>query len=184
MSDMEKREASEADVMRYYDDQSEVVLLHVKGYTVTDIVRHTGNNRKQVEKHLADFKEFAAQDKAIRLRARDIVLSVDVHYSDIVKNIYRQVEAAEFKDDHKAAMTGLKMIADTEAKRVELLSKAGMIADNTIGDQIAESEKKQAILVEILKEISREHPDIGRKIQKRLSEVTGRLEGVIVETRP
>lgn len=183
MSNMEKREPTEADVMRYYDDQSEVVLLHVKGHTVPEIVRLTGHNRKQVEKHLTDFRDYAAQDKAIRLRARDIVLSVDTHYADIVKNIYRQIEAAEFKDDHKSAMTGLKMVADTEAKRVELLSKAGMIADNTIGDQIAESEKKQLILVEILKEISREHPDIGRKIQKRLSEVTGKVEGVIVEPR-
>lgn len=178
---MEKKEPTEADIMRHYDDQSEVVLLHVKGHTVPEIVRLTGYNRKQVEKHLSDFKDYAAQDKAIRLRAKDIVLSVDVHYSDVIKNMYRQIEAAEFKDDHKAALTGLKMVADAEAKRVELLSKAGLLADNTIGDMIAESEKKQAILVDILREISREHPDIGRKIQKRLSEVTDKLEGIPVE---
>lgn len=181
MSDIEKA-SNEAEIMRYYDDQGEVVLLHVKGHTVPEIVRLTGNNRRQVEKYLAEFKEYAAQDKAIRLRAKDVVLSVDTHYADIIKNLYKNVEAAEFNDDYKSAMTGLKMVADAEAKRVDLLAKAGLLADNTIGDMIAESEKKQSILVEILKEISRENPEIGRKIQKRLSEVTGKVEGVIVET--
>lgn len=183
MSEIEKKQPTEADIIRYYDEQNEIVLLHVKGHTVPEMVRLTGHSRKVIEKYLADFKEYAAQDKAIRLRAKDIVLSVDTHYADILKNLYKNVEAAEFNDDYKAALSGLKMIADTEAKRVELLAKAGLLADNTIGDMIAESEKKQSILVEILKEISRENPDIGRKIQKRLSEVTGKLEGVIVEPR-
>lgn len=180
MSDIEKRPLTEADIMKRYDEQQEIVLLYVKGHTVPEIVRLTGMKRTQVEEHLKDFREYASQDRAIRTRAKDIVLSVDTHYSDIIKALYRNVEASEFKDDPKAAMAGLKMIADAEAKRVELLAKAGLLADNTIGDQIAEMERKQSILVEILREISRKHPNIGREIQGRLSEVTGKTEGVVV----
>lgn len=180
MTGMEKREPTEADIMQRYDEQQEIVLLYVKGHTVPEIVRLSGMKRTQVEEHLKDFRDYAAQDKAIRTRAKDIVLSVDTHYSDIIKALYRNIEAAEFNNDPKSAMAGLKMVADAEAKRVDLLSKAGMLADNTIGDQIAEMERKQGILVEILREISREHPDIGRKIQTRLSEVTGKTEGVVV----
>lgn len=177
---MEKRPLTEADIMKRYDDQQEIVLLYVKGHTVPEITRLTGMKRTQVEEHLKDFREYAAQDRAIRTRAKDIVLSVDTHYSDIIKALYRNIEAAEFKDDPKAAMAGLKMVADAEAKRVDLLSKAGMLADNTIGDQIAEMERKQAVLVEILREISRKYPNIGREIQGRLSDVTGKTEGVVV----
>lgn len=180
MTDMEKRPLTEADIMKRYDDQQEIVLLYVKGHTVPEITRLTGMKRTQVEEHLKDFREYAAQDRAIRTRAKDIVLSVDTHYSDIIKALYRNIEAAEFKDDPKAAMAGLKMVADAEAKRVDLLSKAGMLADNTIGDQIAEMERKQAVLVEILREISRKYPNIGREIQGRLSDVTGKTEGVVV----
>jgi hypothetical protein len=180
MSDMEKKNLTEADILRSYDEQQEIVLLYVKGHTVPEIVRLTGMRRASVEKHLQDFRDYAAQDKVIRTRAKDIVLSVDTHYSDIIKALYRNIEAAEFKDDPKAAMAGLKMVADAEAKRVDLLAKAGLLADNTIGDQIAEMERKQAILVEILREISRKHPAIGREIQGRLSEVTGKTEGVVV----
>ncbi len=180
MSDIEKRNLTEADVLRRYDEQQEIVLLYVKGHTVPEIVRLTGMRRSSVEQHLQDFRDYAAQDRAIRTRAKDIVLSVDTHYSDIIKALYRNIEAAEFKDDPKAAMAGLKMVADAEAKRVDLLSKAGMLADNTIGDQIAEMERKQSILVEILKEISKKYPNIGKEIQGRLSEVTGRTEGVVV----
>lgn len=176
----EGKELTEADVLRRYDEQQEIVLLYVKGHTVPEIVRLTGMKRALVENHLQDFRDYAAQDRAIRTRAKDIVLSVDTHYSDIIKALYRNIEAAEFKDDPKAAMAGLKMVADAEAKRVDLLSKAGMLADNTIGDQIAEMERKQAILVEILREISRKHPAIGKEIQGRLSEVTGKTEGVVV----
>lgn len=176
----EGKELTEADVLRRYDEQQEIVLLYVKGHTVPEIVRLTGMKRVLVENHLQDFRDYAAQDRAIRTRAKDIVLSVDTHYSDIIKALYRNIEAAEFKDDPKAAMAGLKMVADAEAKRVDLLSKAGMLADNTIGDQIAEMERKQAILVDILREISRKHPNIGKEIQGRLSEVTGKTEGVIV----
>lgn len=180
MSDIEKRPLTEADILRRYDEQQEVVLLYVKGHTVPEIMRLTGMKRLSVEEHLKDFRDYAAQDKVIRTRAKDIVLSVDTHYSDIIKALYRNIEAAEFKDDPKAAMAGLKMVADAEAKRVELLAKAGLLADNTIGDQIAEMERKQSILVEILREISRKHPDIGREIQGRLSDVTGKTEGVVV----
>lgn len=176
----EGKELTEADVLRRYDEQQEIVLLYVKGHTVPEIVRLTGMKRTLVENHLQDFRDYAAQDRAIRTRAKDIVLSVDTHYSDIIKALYRNIEAAEFKDDPKAAMAGLKMVADAEAKRVDLLSKAGMLADNTIGDQIAEMERKQAILVEILREISRKHPNIGKEIQGRLSDVTGKTEGVVV----
>lgn len=181
MSDLERKQLTEADIMRHYDEQQEIILLYVKGNTVPEIVRATGLARQQVEKHLEDFREYAQQDKAIRLRAKDIVLSVDTHYSDIIKALYRNVEAAEMADNFKAAMAGLKMVADAEAKRVELLSKAGMLADNTIGDQIAEAERKQHILVDILRDISRKYPDIGREIQKRLSDVTDRTEGIVVE---
>lgn len=180
MSDMEKRPLTEADIMKRYDEQQEIVLLYVKGHTVPEITRLTGMKRTQVEEHLKDFREYAAQDRAIRTRAKDIVLSVDTHYSDIIKALYRNIEAAEFKDDPKAAMAGLKMVADAEAKRVELLAKAGLLADNTIGDQIAEMERKQAVLVEILREISRKYPNIGREIQGRLSDITGKTEGVVV----
>lgn len=180
MSDIEKRPLTEADVMKRYDEQQEIVLLYVKGHTVPEIVRLTGMSRKAVEQHLADFRDYAAQDKAIRTRAKDIVLSVDTHYSDIIKRLYTNIEALEFGGDAKSAMNGLKMVADAEAKRVELLAKAGLLADNTIGDQIADMERKQTILVEILREITRKYPNIGREIQGRLSEVTGKTEGVVV----
>lgn len=176
----EGKELTEADVLRRYDEQQEIVLLYVKGHTVPEIVRLTGMKRVLVEQHLQDFRDYAAQDRAIRTRAKDIVLSVDTHYSDIIKALYRNIEAAEFNSDPKAAMAGLKMVADAEAKRVDLLAKAGMLAGNTIGDQIAEMERKQVILVEILREISRKHPNIGKEIQGRLSEVTGKTEGVVV----
>lgn len=172
--------SSELEVIRYYEKQNEIVDLYVKGYRVIDIQKATGMKRDDIEKHLAEFRDYASQDKAIRERAKEVVLATDFHYASIVKELYSSVEAADLNDDYKARMTGLKLIADVEAKKVELLSKAGMLADNTIGDQIAETEKKQEILIGILRMISSKYPKIGMEISKELSKVTGTVEGVVI----
>lgn len=152
--------------------------MYVKGLNVSNIQLETGLTRKQIEHHLAEFKEYASQDKAIRTRAKGIVLELDTHYGMIIADAYDSIEELKFKGDPKAVLAGLKIVADIEAKRMELLAKAGLLADNTIGDQIAESERKQEILVGILRRISKKHPEIAKEIGAELAKVTGEVESI------
>ncbi len=167
---------SELEVIQYYEDQNRVVELYIKGATKTDIKKQTGFSFHKIDKFLAEFKEYAAQDVAIRERARGIVLELDSHYTSIIRDSYEAIEQLKFNDDPKSVLSGLKGIADIQAKRMELLAKAGLLADNSLGDQIAEAERKQEILVGILKAIAKKHPEIAREISSELSQVTGDVE--------
>jgi uncharacterized protein with PIN domain len=58
-----------------------------------------------------------------------------------------------------------------------MLQKAGLIENNEIADQIVETERKQEILVGILKEVIADCAHCRKEVSKRLSEVTGKAEG-------
>ena len=58
-----------------------------------------------------------------------------------------------------------------------MLQKAGLIEDSEIAQQIIETERKQEILVKILKEVVAECDHCKRDVAKRLEEVTGKAEG-------
>ena len=84
-----------------------------------------------------------------------------------------------FRSNTKVA--ALKLIADIEAKRIEMLNKAGVLEANSMADQIIETERKQAILVEILRDVTAKCQNCKWEVAQRLSEVTGRVEQIIIE---
>ncbi len=63
------------------------------------------------------------------------------------------------------------MIADIESKRLEMLQKAGLLDNKEIAEQIIEMERKQEVLMKILKEVASKHPDVREEIMRRLSEI-------------
>jgi hypothetical protein len=170
----------EIELVEYYKNLETVVELYAQGFRVGDIHNKTGFSRLQIEDFLATFRQHAQQDPVIRERAKEVVRVVDVHYSEIVRAMHKAIEEADFSGDYKAKLTGLKGIADVEAKRVELLQKAGMLAENTIGDQIVDMEKKQKALIEILREVTGKCNHCKMEVSKRLSAVTGKVEAVII----
>ena len=62
-----------------------------------------------------------------------------------------------------------------------MLNKAGVLESNSMADQIIETERKQEILVRILKDVTVSCEHCKWEVSKRLSEVTGRLEAVQVD---
>jgi len=71
----------------------------------------------------------------------------------------------------------LKLISDVQQKQIDMLQKAGLIENNEIADQIIETEKKQEVLVGILKEVIADCDKCRKEVSQRLSQVTGRAEG-------
>lgn len=173
--------STELDVIRYAEMQAEVVSLYARAYKIVDIVKKTQLSKTVVEQMLAEYREYALQDRSIREKAREAILTTREHYDDIIRQMYDAVEQADLNDDYKARMSGLKAIGDLENQRISFMQKAGMLVENEIGEQIAETERKQKILIDILKTIARKHPAVGAEIQSMLSEVTGQVEGVVAE---
>ena len=68
-----------------------------------------------------------------------------------------------------AKTAGIKLVMDIESKRIDMLQKAGLLENKELAEEMMEIEKRQEILVSILKDIASEHPEIRDEIMRRLS---------------
>jgi hypothetical protein len=61
-----------------------------------------------------------------------------------------------------------------------MLQKAGLLENKELAEEMVEIEKRQEILMEILKDIASEHPEIRDKIMRRLSDAAKQNEVITV----
>jgi hypothetical protein len=170
--------STELDIIRQAEQQDKVVSLYARATPISQIVKETGLKKSEVDFILQEYRKYSMQDKVLREMSRETLLKTRQHYDDLVNQLYEVAAIAETEGDNKTRLQAIKAIADIENQRVEFMRKAGMLADNEIGDQIVESERKQQLIIDILRDISKQYPKIGLEIQTRLKELTGVLEGV------
>jgi hypothetical protein len=68
---------------------------------------------------------------------------------------------------------------DLESKRIEMLQKAGLLENKELAEEMMEIENRQRILMDILKDIASEHPEIRDKIMRRLSDASAKLNETV-----
>ena len=171
---------SEIEVAGQFDQMNKVVEELLKGNAPAQIARSLELTRVQVDNHIKTWKEFVQDNTAIKARAKEALAGADEHYSMLIKEAWRTVEQADMQDALNVKAQSLKLIADIEAKRIEMLNKAGVLENSDMTDQLLESERKQEILVNILKEVTATCDHCKWEVAKRLSEVTGQVEAVVV----
>jgi hypothetical protein len=170
--------STELDIIRQAELEQKVISLYASTMPIVQVAKEAGITKKQVEEILAGFRKYAMQDRVLREMSRETVLKTRQHYDDLIQQMYDVAKIAEAEGDSKLRLSALNSITTTEKQRVDFMQKAGMLADNEIGDQLVESERKQQIIIDILRDISKQYPKIGLEIQNRLRELTGVLEGV------
>jgi len=62
-----------------------------------------------------------------------------------------------------------------------MLQEVGLLDNAELAGQLAETERKQEILVGILKEVTASCPKCKMDVARRLSQITGIVESVVVE---
>jgi len=171
---------NQLEVAGQFDQMNKVVEELLKGNSPAQIVRSLGLTRVQVDNYIDAWKGFVHDNTAIRERAKEALAGADEHYSMLIKEAWSVVEEAGVAQELNTKNAALKLIADIEAKRIDMLNKAGVLEDNSMADQILESERKQDILVNILKEVTTNCEHCKWEVAKRLSEVTGQVEAVVI----
>jgi hypothetical protein len=171
---------NELEVAGKFDQMNKVVEELLKGNTPAQIARTLELTRVQVDTHLETWKELVHNSNAIRERAKEALAGADEHYNMLIKEAWKTVEQADIQDALPVKTQTLKLIADIEAKRIDMLNKAGVLEDNGVADQILESERKQEILVNILKEVTANCDKCKWEVSRRLSGVTGNVEAVVI----
>jgi hypothetical protein len=69
---------------------------------------------------------------------------------------------------------------DIESKRIDMLQKAGLLENKELAEEIVEIEKRQEILVGILRDIASSHPEVRDLIMQRLSALAKEGEVITV----
>jgi hypothetical protein len=99
----------------------------------------------------------------------------------LIKEAWKTVEDADQSGQLSVKSGALKLIADIEGKRIGMLQEVGLLDNAELAGQLAETERKQEILVGILKEVTASCPKCKMDVARRLSQITGIVESVVVE---
>jgi hypothetical protein len=172
----------EIELADHYDRMNTVVSELLKGSTPTQISTITGFKRAEVVELIDEWKDVVKNDTASRDRAKEAISGADQHYAMLIKEAWKTVEDADQAGQLNVKATALKLIADIETKRIGMLQEVGLLDNVELAEQIAETERKQDILINILRDISAEYPEVRNQIMKRLSQVTNETEGVVMES--
>lgn len=157
----------------------DVVRYQSEGRSKQWIKSKTGLTAMEQNKIKEEFDRTVVQDDYMRQRARVAVAEIDQHYTNIVQKFYEAVDDAEDAGNYKEKAHILKQIVDTEKARTDFLHRAGLLADDHIGDQVAEAQEKIEQVKNVLREVAKEYPQAAKLIQQKLSE----LDGTVVSRR-
>lgn len=128
-----------------------VVTEYLKGMKPVDIAAKVGMSTSTVNGLLKEWRASAANNADIRERADVALRDADEHYSKLISKAYETMENAELNDSNTQKISAIKLIADLEKARIDSLHRAGLLEDNEISRQLIETERKQQILIDVLR---------------------------------
>jgi uncharacterized protein (DUF885 family) len=173
---------SDIELADHFDRMNVVVSELLKGSNPTQIATITGFKRAEVVELIGEWKSVVHNDTAARDRAKEAISGADQHYAMLIKEAWKTVEDADQAGQLSVKSGALKLIADIEGKRIGMLQEIGLLDNAELATQIADTERKQDILVKILKEVTASCPKCKMEVAKRLSQITGIVEPIeIVE---
>ena len=173
---------SEIELADHFDRMNVVVSELLKGSNPSQIATITGYKRAEVVELIDEWKSVVHNDTAARDRAKEAISGADQHYAMLIKEAWKTVEDADQAGQLSVKSGALKLIADIEGKRIGMLQEIGLLDNAELATQIADTERKQDILVKILKEVTATCPKCKMEVAKRLSQITGIVEPIeIVE---
>lgn len=172
--------SKEVDLLDHYDEMNSVVEAMLKGQKSRDIAKSLGLRLVDVEKHINEWQGLARSNKHIQDRALEALSATDQHYDIIISELWSVVEDAGMNEDLRVKASTLKMVADIEQKRIEMLQKSGLLDNQQLTEQLLEQEKKQDILVGILRVLTNKYPESAAFVRTELSRVTGIVESTVI----
>jgi hypothetical protein len=147
-----------------------VVERYLQGSDPTQISKELNMSRQRVVGFIDEWRSMASDNAAIRARAKEALVAADTHYNKLIKQTYEVIDEATTTANLSAKTTAIKLVLDIETRRIDMLQKAGLLENKELAEEMLAIEKRQDVLVAILRDIATEHPEIRDKIMKRLSD--------------
>lgn len=158
--------------VEHLDQVNKVVEKYLAGTPETQISKELAIPRQKVVGYINEWRAMAADNAAIRARAKEALVGADTHYSKLINKAYEVIDEATTVANLGAKTAGIKLVMDLERTRIDMLQKAGLLENKELAEEMLQIEERQEILIQILKDVAAEHPEIRDKIMKRLSNAT------------
>jgi hypothetical protein len=166
--------------VEHLDEMNNVVEKYLQGEEPTQISKELAMPRQKVVAHINQWRLMAADNAAIRARAKEALVGADTHYSKLISKAYEVIDEATTVANLGAKTAGIKLVMDLEKTRIDMLQKAGLLENKELAEEMIEIERKQDILKGILQDIASEHPEIRDKIMRRLSDIAKGQETITI----
>lgn len=172
--------SAEDQLVEHLDQVNKVVEKYLTGADATQISKDLAMPRQKVVGYINEWRAMAADNAAIRARAKEALVGADTHYSKLIGKAYEVIDDATTTANLQAKTAGIKLVMDLESKRIDMLQKAGLLENKELAEEMLEIEHKQDVLVAILKDIASEYPQVRDEIMRRLSSVAKDKEVITV----
>jgi hypothetical protein len=171
---------TEEQLVKHLDEVNKVVEEYLKGNDPTKISKELALPRTKVVALIEEWRQMAADNAAIRARAKEALVGADTHYNKLIAKAYEVIDDATTTANLGAKNGAIKLVMDIEKTRIDMLQKAGLLENQELAEEMIQIEEKQQILVNILRDVAAEHPEIRDKIMFRLSQVAKKGEVITV----
>ena len=166
--------------VEHLDEMNKVVEKYLQGEEPTQISKELAMSRQKVVAHINQWRVMASDNAAIRARAKEALVGADTHYNKLINKAYEVIDDATTVANLGAKTAAIKLVMDIESKRIDMLQKAGLLENKELAEEIVEIEKRQEILVGILRDIASSHPEVRDLIMQRLSTLAKEGEVITV----
>ena len=170
--------STETELIEHLDEVNKVVAEYLKGQDPTKISKDLNMPRTRVVALINEWKVMASANEAIRARAKEALAGADAHYSKLITKSYEVIDEASMTNNLSAKTQAIKLVMDIEKSRIEMLQKAGLLENKELAEEMVEIERRQEVLVGILRDIASEHPEVRDLIMHRLSSIA--KEGEVI----
>lgn len=164
----------------HLDEMNKVVEKYLQGVEPTQISKELSLSRNKVVSHINQWKQLAADNSIIRARAKEALAGADAHFNKLINKAYEVIDDATTNGNLGAKTGAIKLVLDIESKRIDMLQKAGLLENKELAEEMVEIERKQDILVGILRDVASEYPEIRDEIMRRLSAVSKEQEVITI----
>jgi hypothetical protein len=170
--------STETELIQHLDEVNQVVTEYLKGNDPTVISKELDIPRTRVVSLINEWKVMASANDAIRARAKEALVGADTHYTKLITKAYEVMDESSLTNNLSAKTASIKLVMDIEKSRIEMLQKAGLLENKELAEEMVEIERRQEVLIGILRDVASEHPEIRDLIMQRLSSIA--KEGEVI----
>lgn len=173
--------SNELELKDRFDDMNRVVEELLKGSQPKEIASRLNMSRALVMELVSEWRQIIHNDTNIHARAREALAGADQHYAMLIQKAWETAEQADSNQQYAVKVQSLKLAADIETKRLDALNKAGVLENSELAEQVVETERKQKVLTEILRDVVADCDHCKHEVARRLSQATKIVEAIRID---